>query len=987
MTVNIYENFAGALTAQSIAETTAVTSVNLVDGSSLPSPSSGEHVVIVVTDSTDTSRKEIMWITNRNGNVITLARGKEGTTPISFPMNALVECRLTAEVFKKSNIFYIDPMTHGAIGDGNLHTLQEWIDCGKYSSLLDIKTKFPRANALTDSIDWLAIQTALDEAASLGVQCITPGKRFVINKTLWNTTWWSGAGPLAAWRPAPFSDFKPENYDYRIGTELLYVGTGEKVHSTQFVTSSHQCGFHRENLARAYNNEFDQYFEPMDLTNRDASGTTPATSKLFSCAVVMGSGLTAYRPVSCIEKIRIITSCPGDGETYGIKGYADQVAIRPWAHWDIGVWSKSPWRSKIQDCQIIGYWDIRGHLMTTFDISSTGIVPGGGGFAEFYKLKRTLIQGGTSFRSGDIWPVVAKTDTSIAVQWTSSHQFPSSGLLNITSTNRNYTGTQYDAANNWLWFTGIVDTSFVVVNNDEGTRSVVRTQQSGGAANTTIEDCELCDFAHSTRVEEQGPDFAPYQMPIRASFECSGHPLRGIAISDTLMYGTSPSALHFGNARDIEFYSCYFEPKSYKTALGGNSQTPGAVFIMGPSKDYFDKIPTYDRGRCESYGDAFVSNVNMEPWINVASTSRMAAMKDCFNPRYYHSPQRNTIGGDGFFYITSFKGQKIALRSRDENNGAHDALTVNADGSLLLGEGPTFTAENILQGRNWSFAGDNVLQRFKSTYSAKHQFSTFSWELYGASGNFYLRNYNADDYSQRNDLMLWSPRVDGKVDFLLTAAKIDMRSLEEVFIRAGADNLYVRMYSGSSLTVAANTTEVLFNVDTSIRPGTDNMVSNGLPNRRWSVVYAFTGAINVSDARRKTDPEGIPNLVLKAWGEVAWCQFKYKDSVSSKGDGARIHTGLIAQDVKLQLEKKGIDPTSYGVFCYDSWEAREEILSAQGELIQDAMEAGDVYGIRYDEAFALEAAYVRSEITGIKERLTNIENRVTTIETLLEGIV
>lgn len=48
----------------------------------------------------------------------------------------------------------------GAIGDGSLHTLQEWIDAGIYTDLSDIQSAFPFVTNLSQSIDWVATQHA-----------------------------------------------------------------------------------------------------------------------------------------------------------------------------------------------------------------------------------------------------------------------------------------------------------------------------------------------------------------------------------------------------------------------------------------------------------------------------------------------------------------------------------------------------------------------------------------------------------------------------------------------------------------------------------------------------------------------------------------------------------------------------------------------------------------------------------------------------------
>lgn len=68
----------------------------------------------------------------------------------------------------------------GAIGDGTLHTLQEWVDSGKFESLAAIQVAYPTATALTDSIDTVVIQTWIDTYP----RPFIPEGAYVITKTL-----------------------------------------------------------------------------------------------------------------------------------------------------------------------------------------------------------------------------------------------------------------------------------------------------------------------------------------------------------------------------------------------------------------------------------------------------------------------------------------------------------------------------------------------------------------------------------------------------------------------------------------------------------------------------------------------------------------------------------------------------------------------------------------------------------------------------------
>ena len=45
--------------------------------------------------------------------------------------------------------------------------------------------------------------------------------------------------------------------------------------------------------------------------------------------------------------------------------------------------------------------------------------------------------------------------------------------------------------------------------------------------------------------------------------------------------------------------------------------------------------------------------------------------------------------------------------------------------------------------------------------------------------------------------------------------------------------------------------------------------------------------------------------------------YRWKESVEEKGvDKARIHTGVIAQTVKTELEAEGLDPSKYAFYCF-----------------------------------------------------------------------
>ena len=145
-------------------------------------------------------------------------------------------------------------------------------------------------------------------------------------------------------------------------------------------------------------------------------------------------------------------------------------------------------------------------------------------------------------------------------------------------------------------------------------------------------------------------------------------------------------------------------------------------------------------------------------------------------------------------------------------------------------------------------------------------------------------------------------------------------------------------------------------------PGVDNVINLGRSGWRWATVYAGTGAINTSDEREKQQWETNLTPELRAWSKVQFGKFKFNDAVNAKGDKARWHFGVLAQRVKEAFESEGLDAFAYGVLCYDEWPDTPEVIDEDGRVTQAAQKAGNRYGVRYEEALALECAYLRSKL-------------------------
>lgn len=179
-----------------------------------------------------------------------------------------------------------------------------------------------------------------------------------------------------------------------------------------------------------------------------------------------------------------------------------------------------------------------------------------------------------------------------------------------------------------------------------------------------------------------------------------------------------------------------------------------------------------------------------------------------------------------------------------------------------------------------------------------------------------------------------------------------------------------------------------------LRPTTDNTMDFGTATFRGRTAYFGTGAINTSDAREKSAPEGITDLMMDAADYIEIVLFQWLDAIKAKGeDEARWHFGPIAQQVRDAFAAHGLDGTRYGLLCYDKWENEyesvfEEHVGALGTTAtlytgeRLIVSAGDRWGIRPDQCLWLLAAAARRRAQRAESRLDAIEKRLSTLSGL-----
>ena len=196
----------------------------------------------------------------------------------------------------------------------------------------------------------------------------------------------------------------------------------------------------------------------------------------------------------------------------------------------------------------------------------------------------------------------------------------------------------------------------------------------------------------------------------------------------------------------------------------------------------------------------------------------------------------------------------------------------------------------------------------------------------------------------------------------------------------------------------------------------DNAIDMGHSNARFDDIYATNGTIQTSDQNEKQQIASLTSAEITAAKAISklFKTFKWNDKVTAKGDAARTHAGVIAQEVQSAMTDAGLNAADYAFWCSDTWwetqtevpavEAVDAVTETQTNeegdevqvVVKEAVEAQDAYtrtdtydtadeapegatertrlGIRYPELLAFVGAATEQRLADIETRLTTLEN-------------
>ncbi len=390
------------------------------------------------------------------------------------------------------------------------------------------------------------------------------------------------------------------------------------------------------------------------------------------------------------------------------------------------------------------------------------------------------------------------------------------------------------------------------------------------------------------------------------------------------------------------------------TVLGGRYHANGRGRLVNPAVYYSNGVCGGQVYGYQVIGVASYSNV--ESGFDIAAKSQGVEIVGCI-------AHNNTLDGIFCGHITSrnytITGNTLRANARHGINLSDTIFNVVVSGNACLENGEdgiTMDACNtITVAGNTSYANARYGIHAQATASqinivANSCFSNMSQDFALAAS---LQQIGANYNYKSEYLAPLTPvaRFNRLGDFgdMVQFAK-DGTNVGAVGHTGGALQ-FKNLFGVAAELVTPNSTVVHYDDAGANRffgPGADNVINLGRSGFRWATVYAGTGTINTSDQREKQDVASFDaaekRVAVTLKGLVK--KFRFKDAVAKKGDDARIHVGVIAQEVIAAFQAESLDPMRYGIVCYDEWNAD---VDDEGNEIAPA---GNRYGVRYEELLA-----------------------------------
>jgi hypothetical protein len=265
-----------------------------------------------------------------------------------------------------------------------------------------------------------------------------------------------------------------------------------------------------------------------------------------------------------------------------------------------------------------------------------------------------------------------------------------------------------------------------------------------------------------------------------------------------------------------------------------------------------------------------------------------------------------------------------------------------------------------------SASGQVRIERSGDHFFLKQSSGNFGWVQSADQNDGSFRLFRYDNGTNTEKMKL---RSNGDVVFTL-------RGGDNLELGGGTNHSIYRAATGMAGLHFSSNTALPTNGTGTVN---DNVMDLGIAAHRYDDIFATNGNIITSDQNLKQDVAQLTDAEIAAAKVIRGLVKTYRwiDSVEEKGDEARIHVGVIAQEVEQAFIDQGLDPTRYALFCKDSWYAVDgRAIGNNGETYTEDTPGAVLVerrGVRYPQLLAFVMAAVDAEATAFEARLAALE--------------
>jgi len=187
------------------------------------------------------------------------------------------------------------------------------------------------------------------------------------------------------------------------------------------------------------------------------------------------------------------------------------------------------------------------------------------------------------------------------------------------------------------------------------------------------------------------------------------------------------------------------------------------------------------------------------------------------------------------------------------------------------------------------------------------------------------------------------------------------------FELTNSDNLTIDCNSTDHAGLTFGTSEIFPRKNAA---NSDGGVNLGASSIKFNDIHAANGSIITSDQNEKQDIASATAKELNVAKKLSslFKTFRWKSMVAEKGDNARTHSGIIAQEIQSAFSAEGLDASKYGLFTSDTWwEKDKDVYNTEKEAPSDATKITRL-GVRYSELFSFIFSSIEARLTALESK-------------------